>query len=146
MAPSKPEPLLDSLRAFDEALREDSHGRETQWTANVYAALGNLANVMQEEVRLTKKSSDMVDEVNPDFATTPTVERQVQNTRECQIRLREEMFGLRDSLRRGCNDTSCDVAALRERGQKLAHDIEKMRSAKMTYLFDAVNSNPGSGE
>lgn len=144
--------LPGALDWVERALAHSADGRERDWVAELFDALGELAKVMRKEAEETERLPAHLGHVNPDVRLVPTVERQAEQRRVKQSNLVERTYAIRESLRqiehrlRDGSDPAEALAPISGQVRQLLKAFRLERRKETEFTLDAMNSNPGAGE
>lgn len=146
MSEVKLDPVLSATKQLREFLESPQKADASAWAEDVRKSLGQLATAIQSEVQRSEGVRRDVGEINPDLQNSPTTERHIETSRVQFIQLGEKIHQLRADMNQPGEVKRMDTASVRRRATEIIVDAEATRKADDTFLLDAVNSNPGSGE
>jgi hypothetical protein len=140
------DPVVECLHGLHLALATDHTNDESSWADDVYTALGQVADAIQDEVHEAEQTLDAVAELNPDFQNMPGTERHVDESRTRMIQLAEKIHQLRADIRQGLATATLALPAWQQRSLEIGAAIEKLRRQDTKFVLDTLNTNPGAGE
>jgi hypothetical protein len=139
-------PLVATCQELERALDAEDRKRHAAWADDVHFLLGQLAAMIQEDVRAAEKNLEAIDAINPDFQNAPVTERHNLARRAQLIDLGEKIHQLRAELRCVRANQAFDLNQMRRRGKEICATVEKINHASIDFLQTTLNTNPGAGE